>query len=95
MFGKEKAKAKLIANLQQTYAELSKAHGISPGDFPDVRKMQEMLKDSDFSKFQSLRESYLKKVSLTFYYYQNLILTNTQNSLIFSSVLTINSFSLG
>lgn len=66
MFGKEKAKAKLIANLQQTYAELSKAHGISPGDFPDVRKMQEMLKDSDFSKFQSLRESYLKKVSLTF-----------------------------
>merc|ERR1712227_124841 len=35
MFGKEKAKAKLIANLSQTYAELSKAHGISPGDFPD------------------------------------------------------------
>jgi len=64
MFGKEKAKAKLIANLQQTYAELSKAHGISPGDFPDVRKMQEMLKDSDFSKFQSLRESYLKKVDV-------------------------------
>ena len=63
MFGKEKTKAKLIANLQQTYTELSKAHGISPGDFPDVRKMQEMLKDSDFSKFQSLRESYLKKVS--------------------------------
>jgi len=62
MFGKEKAKAKLIANLQQTYTELSKAHGISPGDFPDVRKMQEMLKDTDFSKFQSLRESYLKKV---------------------------------
>ena len=62
MFGKEKTKAKLIANLQQTYTELSKAHGISPGDFPDVRKMQEMLKDTDFSKFQSLRESYLKKV---------------------------------
>merc|ERR1719334_875798 len=64
MFGKEKAKAKLIANLQQTYTELSKAHGISPGDFPDVRKMQEMLKDTDFSKFQSLRESYLKKVDV-------------------------------
>ena len=67
MFGKEKAKAKLIANLQQTYTELSKAHGISPGDFPDVRKMQEMLKDTDFSKFQSLRESYLKKVCLVPY----------------------------
>ena len=66
MFGKEKTKAKLIANLQQTYTELSKAHGISPGDFPDVRKMQEMLKDTDFSKFQSLRESYLKKVIFTF-----------------------------
>jgi len=64
MFGKEKTKAKLIANLQQTYTELSKAHGISPGDFPDVRKMQEMLKDTDFSKFQSLRESYLKKVDV-------------------------------
>jgi len=64
MFGKEKAKAKLIANLQQTYTELSKAHGISPGDFPDVRKMQELLKDADFSKFQSLRETYLKKVDV-------------------------------
>lgn len=67
MFGKEKAKAKLIANLQQTYTELSKAHGISPGDFPDVRKMQELLKDADFSKFQSLRETYLKKVCLDRY----------------------------
>ena len=64
MFGKEKAKAKLIANLAQTYAELSKAHGISPGDFPDVRKMQEMLKDADFAKFQGLREGLLKKVCL-------------------------------
>ena len=72
MFGKEKTKAKLIANLQQTYTELSKAHGISPGDFPDVRKMQEMLKDTDFSKFQSLRESYLKKVNNNYYW---LILT--------------------
>lgn len=64
MFGKEKAKAKLIANLAQTYAELSKAHGISPGDFPDVRKMQEMLKDADFAKFQGLREGLLKKVDV-------------------------------
>lgn len=63
MFGKEKAKAKLIANLQQTYTELSKAHGISPGDFPDVRKMQEMFKDADFAKFQALKETYLKKVN--------------------------------
>ena len=62
MFGKEKAKAKLIANLQQTYQELSKAQGISQGDFPDVRKMQEMLKDTDFSRFITLKDTYLKKV---------------------------------
>ena len=43
MFGKDKQKKELIARLPQIFADLQREHQISPGDFPDVTRMQELL----------------------------------------------------
>jgi len=65
VFGnKRKEKEKLINNLAQIFQELSKTHGISIGDFPDVTKMQEQLREADFSKFKAIHKSTLEKVDV-------------------------------
>uniref|UniRef100_A0AAY4CGL7 EH domain-containing protein 1 n=1 Tax=Denticeps clupeoides TaxID=299321 RepID=A0AAY4CGL7_9TELE len=43
VFGKESKKKELIANLPQIYTTIEKEHQISPGDFPNVTKMQPKL----------------------------------------------------
>lgn len=43
MFGKESKKKELIKNLNQVYEQLEKQHGISRGDFPDIKKLQVSL----------------------------------------------------
>lgn len=40
MFGKESKKKELIANLGEIYLKIEKEHQISPGDFPNINKMQ-------------------------------------------------------
>lgn len=40
LFGKEKKKEELIAHLPEIYQMLQREHHISPGDFPNVNKMQ-------------------------------------------------------
>ena len=40
MFGKEKKKEELIMRLPEIYTILQREHHISPGDFPNVVKMQ-------------------------------------------------------
>ena len=40
MFGKEAKKKELIKNLAQIYEQLQREHQISPGDFPDIKRMQ-------------------------------------------------------
>jgi hypothetical protein len=40
MFGKDSKKKELIKNLNQVYEQLEKQHGISRGDFPDIKKLQ-------------------------------------------------------
>lgn len=40
MFGKDNKKKELIANLGEIYAKIEKEHQISPGDFPQLSKMQ-------------------------------------------------------
>ena len=62
MFGKDAKKKELIKNLPATFTNLQKKYQITPGDFPDVAKMQEVLKVQDFTKFKSLDDFYLKKV---------------------------------
>uniref|UniRef100_U5EMK8 Putative endocytosis/signaling protein ehd1 n=1 Tax=Corethrella appendiculata TaxID=1370023 RepID=U5EMK8_9DIPT len=62
MFGKDSKKKELIKNIGTVYDRLQKEHQISPGDFPDIKKMQEVLANQDFSKFHSLRPALLETV---------------------------------
>lgn len=62
VFGKEAKKKELIKNLDSLYAQIQREHQISPGDFPDLKKMQEGLVHHDFSKFRVLDKRLLDKV---------------------------------
>ncbi|KAI7804573.1 EH domain-containing protein 4 [Triplophysa rosa] len=62
LFGKEKKKEELIAHLPEIYQLLQREHHISPGDFPNVSKMQEQLLHYDFSKFPSLKVKLIESV---------------------------------
>lgn len=44
VFGKDSKKKELIANLGEIYHKIEKEHQISPGDFPNLVKMQVRLK---------------------------------------------------
>lgn len=62
MFGKESKKKDLIKNIGNIYDRLQREHQISPGDFPDIKKMQEVLQNQDFTKFHSLKPQLLETV---------------------------------
>ena len=62
MFGKEAKKKELIKNLDSLYAQLQREHQISPGDFPDIKRMKEQLVHQDFAKFKQLDMRLLEKV---------------------------------
>lgn len=62
VFGKESKKKELIKNLDALYAQIQREHQISPGDFPDLKKMQENLVHHDFAKFKALDKRLLDKV---------------------------------
>lgn len=55
VFGKDNKKKDLIKHLDDVYTKIQREHQISPGDFPDIKKMQEILQHQDFSKFHSLK----------------------------------------
>lgn len=40
VFGKESKKRELVNNLGEIYLKIEREHQISPGDFPNLRKMQ-------------------------------------------------------
>lgn len=62
MFGKDGKKKELIKNLGQIYDQLQREHQISPGDFPELKKMQELLVHHDFTKFHPLKPRLLEVV---------------------------------
>ncbi|CAM2110414.1 EH domain-containing protein 2 [Caretta caretta] len=55
VFGKDNKKKHLIAKLPVIFAKIQLEHHISPGDFPDCGKMQELLMVHDFTKFHALK----------------------------------------
>uniref|UniRef100_A0A4X2K303 Dynamin-type G domain-containing protein n=1 Tax=Vombatus ursinus TaxID=29139 RepID=A0A4X2K303_VOMUR len=55
IFGKESKKRELLNNLRDIYQKIEREYHISPGDFPSIPKMQELLQTQDFSKFQVLK----------------------------------------
>ena len=62
MFGKDGKKKELIKNLDNLYGQIQREHQISPGDFPDLKTMQERLQHHDFTKFKVLDTRLLQKV---------------------------------
>ena len=62
VFGKEGKKKELIKNLDGLYSQLQREHQISPGDFPDIAKMQELLANQDFTKFRTMDVKLLERV---------------------------------
>ncbi|KAI5693263.1 hypothetical protein M8J75_012375 [Diaphorina citri] len=62
VFGKEGKKKELIKKLDEIYKQIQREYQISPGDFPKVEKMQELLQHHDFTKFQTLRPRLIEVV---------------------------------
>lgn len=62
LFGKDSKKKELIKNLGTTYDNLQREYQISPGDFPDLKKMQQNLLNHDFSKFNTIKPRLLETV---------------------------------
>lgn len=62
MFGKDNKKKDLIKALGETYASLQKEHQISPGDFPNLKRMQEQLQHHDFTKFHAMKPKLIETV---------------------------------
>ncbi|KAK7103669.1 hypothetical protein V1264_018531 [Littorina saxatilis] len=62
MFGKDNKKKELIAKLPDIFATIQREHQISPGDFPDLKRMQEQLAFHDFTKFHALKPKLLESV---------------------------------
>ncbi|KAK7067391.1 EH domain-containing protein 4 [Halocaridina rubra] len=62
VFGKEGKKKELIKNLGQIYEKIQREHQISPGDFPELKRMQDQLQHHDFTKFNILKPRLLETV---------------------------------
>lgn len=62
VFGKDGKKKDLIKGLGAIYEQIQREHQISPGDFPDLKKMQETLAHHDFTKFSQLKPQLLNVV---------------------------------
>lgn len=62
MFGKDSKKKELIKNLDKIYDKIHRTYNISPGDFPNIQKMREVLEQVDFKTFKSLDKKLIEKV---------------------------------
>ncbi|XP_076320791.1 EH domain-containing protein 3-like [Tachypleus tridentatus] len=62
VFGKDSKKKELIKNLSNIYTEIQREHQIPPGDFPDLKDMQEKLLHHDFTKFHQIKPKLLETV---------------------------------
>lgn len=62
MFGKDSKKKELIGKLGETYNQIQREHQISPGDFPNLQRMQELLQHHDFTKFNAMKPKLLETV---------------------------------
>lgn len=62
MFGKDSKKKELIKHLGNIYQDIEKEFQVPPGDFPDLREMQEKLLSHDFTKFHPLKKPLLDTV---------------------------------
>ncbi|KAI0981249.1 hypothetical protein GJ496_005705 [Pomphorhynchus laevis] len=62
VFGKDTKKKELIKNLKSIYDKIHLDHQISYGDFPNIERMQDLLKRYDFSKFKNFDKRLIENV---------------------------------
>nr|CAD7265342.1 unnamed protein product [Timema shepardi] len=62
LFGKEAKKQKLISELDLIFEQVQLKYQVSPGDFPDIRKMKMQLAIYDFSRFRTVNQRLLDVV---------------------------------
>ena len=62
LFKKNSKKEELITNLAQLFNSIHKARQLPVGDFPSVKRMQELLPEYDFTKFPKLNQSLVDNV---------------------------------
>eukprot|EP01087_Luapelamoeba_hula_P003786 TRINITY_DN1363_c0_g1_i4.p1 TRINITY_DN1363_c0_g1~~TRINITY_DN1363_c0_g1_i4.p1 ORF type:complete len:309 (+),score=65.38 TRINITY_DN1363_c0_g1_i4:825-1751(+) len=62
IFYKQSAQEAIIKNLLNEFKEVKRQYRLPPGDFPDIKKFGEQLKDHDFDSFAKLNESLIKKI---------------------------------
>ncbi|XP_016144841.1 EH domain-containing protein 3-like [Sinocyclocheilus grahami] len=62
VFGKDNKKKELINSLGEIYSRIEREHQISPGDFPNLKKMQDQLQAQDLNKFHPLKMKLLDTV---------------------------------
>ena len=61
VFGKDSKKKEIIRNLDRIYEKIQHQHNISPGDFPNIDKMREVLELLDFKTFKVLDKKLIDK----------------------------------
>lgn len=56
LMGHAKKQAELIENLPSVFRSVMKKYNLAPGDFPEIDAFRAQLRESDFTKFHSLKE---------------------------------------
>jgi len=62
VMGKDKKQQKLINDLPNVFRVILKKYNLSAGDFPDISKFSQKLKDVKFSEFSSLSNSMIENL---------------------------------
>ena len=55
VMGKEKKQQKLISDMPNVFRTIMKKHNLAPGDFPEINKFCEKLKETKFAEFQTFK----------------------------------------
>jgi len=63
-FGKESTQKELIQNLANEFKEIERERKIPLSDFPELTKMQELLKPMDFSNFPKYSERLMAQIEI-------------------------------
>ncbi|CAF4438965.1 unnamed protein product, partial [Rotaria sp. Silwood2] len=62
VFGKDSKRKELINKLHLVYEKIQREQNIPMGDFPKIDRMQELLRNMDFTKFKPLDKKLLDRV---------------------------------
>jgi len=62
LWGGKQKKEELIKNMLEIYREVKRTFRLPPGDFPDLERFKESLKDHDFDTFAKMDEKLINRI---------------------------------